>query len=45
MVKRYFSVDNRIFLGNNNNTSYTDILVNSSNNLKIIGEFIGSISC
>ena len=45
MVKRYFSVDNRIFLRSDNNTSYPDILVNSSDNLKIVGEFIGSISC
>lgn len=45
MVKRYFSVDNRIFLRSDNNTSYPDILINSSDNLEIVGEFIGSISC
>lgn len=43
MVKRYFSVDNKIFLRSDNNTNYPDILINSTDSFIIIGEFIGNI--
>ena len=44
MVKRYFSVDSKIFLRSDNNTNYPDILISSDDDFSIVGEFIGSIS-
>lgn len=43
-LKRYFCIDGNIFLRNDNNSLYPDIKINPSDNLIVVGQFIGVLN-